>query len=105
MSFKNLWTKLFTRNCLALASFGTPGAADYLTSYLDYYLDRKDLFYDQATAFCALEYLNKDRADSLVHKWKSFVDNKEHWSLERSRESFNSCMLTIDDIRQARDNL
>lgn len=86
--------------CLALAAFQTEKAKDYLIAYLDYYLDRKDLWFDQADAFCALEYIDKDQANRLVDKWNSFVTDKEHWSLERSRKHFNSCMLTLDKIRK-----
>jgi hypothetical protein len=88
--------------CLALASFGSSTAKDYLTTYLDYYLDRKDLWFDQAQAFCALEYLDKDRAGRLLYKWNSFVADKEHWNLEKSRERFNNCLFTLDRIRMAK---
>jgi hypothetical protein len=87
--------------CLALATFGSEKSKGYLTSYLNYYLDRKDLWFDQADAFCALEYLDKDSATNLISKWNSFVSDKEHWNLERSRKYFSECMLTLQKIRQA----
>jgi len=88
--------------CLALATFGSDDAKNYLAAYLDYYLDRKDLWFDQADAFCALEYLDKEKADKLLNKWNSFVSDKEYWSLEKSRKHFNSCMLTLEKIRKAK---
>jgi hypothetical protein len=88
--------------CLALAAFNTGKAKDYLTAYLEYYLDRKDLWFDQSDAFCALEYLDNEQASRLIDKWDSFVSDKEHWSLEKSREHFNNCMLTLDKVRTAK---
>ena len=43
---------------VALASFGTEADARWLTSYLDRYLPRLDLFYDQAMALGALLHLD-----------------------------------------------
>ncbi len=88
--------------CLALATFGTDNAKKYLTIYLDYYLDRKDLWFDQADAFCALEHLDKNSASNLFDKWNSFVADKEYWSLEKSRNHFSQCMLTLEKIRKAK---
>ncbi|MET9387899.1 DUF6000 family protein [Streptomyces sp. NPDC002928] len=44
--------------CVALATFGTPDDADLLTAYLDRYLQRPDLDYDQAVALGALLYID-----------------------------------------------
>jgi len=44
--------------CVALATFGTPDDADLLTAYLDRYLQRPDLDYDQAIALGALVYID-----------------------------------------------
>jgi hypothetical protein len=89
--------------CFALTTFATNKSIDSLVTYLNYYLDRKDLGFDQAEAFCALEYLDKDRANNLIDKWNSFVADNEYRSLERSREGFQKNMLTLDKIRQARN--
>ncbi|WP_234382922.1 DUF6000 family protein [Streptomyces sp. XY332] len=48
--------------CVALASFGTARDADLLAAYLDRYLRRPDLPYDQPTAMGALAY-----TDSVLH--------------------------------------
>ncbi|MFK4150244.1 DUF6000 family protein [Streptomyces sp. NPDC004065] len=42
--------------CVALAGFGTPRDADLLAAYLDRYLRRPDLAYDQPVALGALLY-------------------------------------------------
>jgi len=88
--------------CLALTTFATENAKSYLATYLDYYLDRKDLWFDQADAFCALENLDKDAASDLMDKWNSFVADKEYWSLEKSRNHFTDSMLTLEKIRNAK---
>ena len=48
--------------CIALASFETKSAQLYLRRYLDYYLERSDLYFDQPSAFGALAYLDKIHA-------------------------------------------
>ena len=88
--------------CLALATFGTDNAKKYLVSYLDYYLDRKDLWFDQADAFCALEHLDKHQADNLINKWNEFVADKKYWSLEKSRKHFANCITTLDKIKETK---
>jgi hypothetical protein len=90
--------------CLALATFATDKAKDYLSAYLDYYLERKDLWFDQADAFCALEYLDKDEANKRLDKWNLFVADKQYWSLEKSRQQFNSCILTVEKIRKVKNS-
>lgn len=90
--------------CLALAVFRSDNSKKYLTEYLDYYLERKDLWFDQADAFCALEYLDKNEAEKLLDKWNSFVADKQYWSLEKSRNHFSGYMMTIDKIRQVKAN-
>jgi hypothetical protein len=44
--------------CVALAIFGTPADADLLGGYLDRYLPRLDLYYDQSLALGALLHLD-----------------------------------------------
>ncbi|MFE6903880.1 DUF6000 family protein [Streptomyces sp. NPDC057717] len=44
--------------CVALASFGTPRDADLLVAYLDRYLRRPDLAYDQPEAMGALLFID-----------------------------------------------
>jgi len=87
--------------CLALATFGTDNAKNYLITYLDYYLDRKDLWFDQSGAFCALQHLDNSSADKLMEKWNSFVEDKPYSNLEESRESFSKSLLNIEKIRNA----
>lgn len=89
--------------CYALAAFGGDRAKYYLTTYLDYYLGRTDLWFDQADAFCALHYLDKALADRRLPIWNSFIGAKPNWDLEGSRLHFNAVMATIGRIRAAKN--
>ncbi|GLW52127.1 DUF6000 family protein [Kitasatospora phosalacinea] len=83
---------------LALAVLGTPADADLLVDYLDRYLRRPDLFYDQSAALGALLHLDTelgaDRAarflapGGLWQQWIGGPPRKEHFSTpERYREA------------------
>jgi len=89
--------------CLALATFATDRSKGYLMTYLDYYLDRKDLYFDQSSAFCALEYLDNESATNLVNKWNSFISDKPYWNLDKSRKYFTDSMSSLEKIRQAKN--
>lgn len=88
--------------CLALATFGTDKSKEYLKKYLDYYLERKDLWYDQNDAICALEYLDKDSALKYMEQWNSFVADKPNWNLNKHRKYFADEMSTLELIRKAK---
>ncbi|WUA47503.1 DUF6000 family protein [Streptomyces sp. NBC_00273] len=45
--------------CVALATFGTAADAELLSAYLDHYLSRPDLDYDQPTVLGTLLYLDE----------------------------------------------
>src|SRR4051794_25268551 len=65
--------------CLALAGFGTTADADHLAAYLERYLPRSDLDYDQSWAMGALLHidaaLGTDHAGEFIaedgpwHRW------------------------------------
>jgi hypothetical protein len=74
--------------CLALTTFATQKAKDYLISYLEYYLQREDLWFEQAEAFCALEQLDPVAAGRYKNQWKDFITNKPNWDLTKSRINF-----------------
>lgn len=71
--------------CVALASFGTARDADLLATYLDRYLRRPDLAYDQPAAMGALAYtesvLHGDRASRLLQEgglWPRWFRDAPH---------------------------
>ena len=71
---------------LALASFNSENATEYLRKYLDYYLLEKDLWFDQREVLEALTYLDKinntKRASEYTKNWAEFIDNKPYWKKE-----------------------
>ncbi|RZB19727.1 hypothetical protein StrepF001_12190 [Streptomyces sp. F001] len=71
--------------CVALASFGTPRDADLLTAYLDRYLRRPDLAYDQTVAMGALVFidlnLGGDQAARFLGSgglWQQWLQDASH---------------------------
>ncbi|MFD8753237.1 DUF6000 family protein [Kitasatospora sp. NPDC059577] len=74
--------------CVTFATFGTPADADLLASYLDRYLRRPDLYYDQTAAMGALLHLDTKLGagqatkflapDGLWHQWIDGPPRKEH---------------------------
>ncbi|MBK3547583.1 DUF6000 family protein [Streptomyces sp. MBT60] len=82
--------------CVALATFGTPSDAALLATYLDRYLRRPDLYYDQGPAIGALLLLDAklgtDRAARFVAPaglWQQWIDGpptKSHGSPDSYRE-------------------
>ncbi|MGG9962382.1 DUF6000 family protein [Ferruginibacter sp. SUN106] len=85
---------------IALAIFGTAKSKDYLKQYLQYYLSRKDLWFDQAEAFCALEYIDKNEAKLFLNSWDEFIADKGNWNLEGSRKRFLASIENILRIRK-----
>lgn len=81
--------------CVALASFGTARDADLLAAYLDRYLRRPDLAYDQPTAMGALAYtesvLHGDRAGHLLQEgglWRQWFQDAPHMHGDDSISSY-----------------
>ncbi|MFI8350229.1 DUF6000 family protein [Streptomyces sp. NPDC085596] len=62
--------------CFALARFGTHADAEILTAYLDHYLPRTDLRYDQPAALGALLRLD---AQLGTHHATRFTQPDGHW--------------------------
>lgn len=90
-----------TGYCVALAIFGTEKSKDFLNRYLDYYLTRKDLWFDQADALCALEYLDKNESNKHLDKWQEFISNKPNWSFESRRLNFSNRIKDVFAIRNS----
>ncbi|MFD8788287.1 DUF6000 family protein [Kitasatospora sp. NPDC059599] len=93
---------------VALATFGTSADADLLAAYLDRYLRRPDLYYDQTAAIGALLHLDSklgaNRADrflapdGLWHRWIDGPPRKEHHRAPNSyRESISQFCVFADE--------
>ena len=89
--------------CVAIATFNTPAGVNFLNQYLDYYLKRPELFFDQNHAMAALKYLDEiNGTENLtLHKanWNDFVIGKQNWDLEKSIQGFREYMALLLETR------
>ena len=71
--------------CAALAEFNTPKGLGYLRTYLEYYLTRLDLVYDQIDAMAAVAYLDglngTRHLSGLMPLWSNYVTARK-WNLD-----------------------
>ena len=94
----------------ALASFNTDKSIDYLLKYLDYYLSKNDLWFDQGDAMATLIWLDNKNGTYLVkqndyiNKWDKFVVNKPNWKLDHYIDFFNRRMEKIERIKNTIKN-
>jgi len=65
--------------CVALAAFETKSAQLYVRKYLDYYLQRSDLDFDQSTAMGALAYMDE------IHGSNHFTEFETAYELWREQ--------------------
>ncbi|NEC98961.1 hypothetical protein G3I57_27245 [Streptomyces albidoflavus] len=63
---------------VVLAGFGGGRDAELLAAYLERYLRRPDLGYDQAVVWGALLYVDRDRAAALDGLWREWLRTAPH---------------------------
>lgn len=89
--------------CIALASFQSPEAIAFLKRYLDYYLTRPDLWFDQIHAMSALAWLDSELQTNYLNDhlpaWERFVEGKSAWNLEQSSKGFSETMALVSKLR------
>ncbi len=65
------------RYCVALAEINSPTGLAYLKKYLEYYLTRPDLGFDQVDAMCAIAYLDAKNGtkefESFRPLWNAYL--------------------------------
>lgn len=86
--------------CLALACFNTDKSIEYLKRYLDYYLTRNDLWFDQSDALSALYYLDKESAEHYTKLWNDYIKDKPNHDIEKSKKHFDKQIQNIFAIRE-----
>jgi hypothetical protein len=90
--------------CLTLAEFNNSKSIYFLNEYLDYYLTKPDLWFDQNHAMGALAYLDKlngtDELDKHLGSWNKFVSNKPNWELGESIEWFEKNLSCLKEIKK-----
>ncbi len=94
--------------CLALAAIDSHKSVEYLEKYLDYYLRRKDLHFDQISAFAALSWLGKRHAKDYLSQfeeiWDEFSVDLDDSKLDERLSAFDQQMLKVKRIRTAGNN-
>ncbi|KZB84241.1 DUF6000 family protein [Amycolatopsis regifaucium] len=72
--------------CFALARFGTFADAELLVSYLDHYLARPELRYDQEWALAALHHIDADLRTAYTSRYLRPGGLWESWSAANSTD-------------------
>ena len=99
--------------CVTLASFGTPHDADLLAAYLDRYLRRPDLAYDQTVAMGALVFtdlnLGSDQAARFLGSgglWQQWLQDASHMQRTADPATYLSLIRRlcafVDECAEAR---
>jgi hypothetical protein len=90
--------------CKVLASFNTTKCVEYLNLYLDYYLSKPDLWFDQKAAMQALLFLDKRNATNYLERhvsnWQEFIRNKPNWEKEISTAGLEKQLAVIETVRK-----
>ncbi len=90
--------------CKVFASFNLPKCVDYLNLYLDYYLTKPDLWFDQRDAMEAILYLDKinstNHFDRHINNWAEFIKNKPYWDKEIKTDNLEKQLTVIETVRQ-----
>ena len=90
--------------CKVFASFNLPKCVDYLNLYLDYYLTKPDLWFDQRDAMEAILYLDKinstNHFDRHIDNWTEFIKNKPYWDKEIKTDNLEKQLTVIETVRQ-----
>ncbi len=86
---------------LAFATFQNDRAQDYLKAYLDYYLTRPDLWYDQADVLAALHRLAPAEAATYDASWQAYIADKPNRSLENTSNWLRESIAMTEKIRTA----
>ncbi len=90
-----------TQYCVALAEFNNPNGIRYLTQYLDYYLTRPDLHYDQGSALAAVAYLDKENKTALLDRYRPMLESfgREESYLDKTIEHLQRKMHFLNQCR------
>lgn len=82
---------------IALALFNTERSVYYLNLYLEYYLTKPELYFDQCSVITAFKYLDEINSTNHVEKhlknWENFVT----WRNEKQIENLNDLRTLILD--------
>jgi hypothetical protein len=86
---------------LAFAMFRSERAENYLKAYLEYYLKRPDLWYDQDDVLAALHLIAPAEAATYLVNWQSYIVDKPNHQLEDTIDWMKKSMEMAVRIRAA----
>jgi hypothetical protein len=93
-----------TMYALVLATFNTNRGREFLTTYLDYYLTKLDLFFDQKQVLTAVKYLDElngtSRFEDYTVKWDNFLTNKPYWKRDVNTDALRKDISGIDTVQK-----
>lgn len=78
---------------LVLASYNDERTIQYLTDYLDYYLQKPELDFDQENALECIAYLDKENKTNNLNK---YIDNWTNLQTQRRQLSKQSILRTAE---------
>lgn len=86
-----------------LALFNDKKGNQYLEIYLEYYLKKTDLYFDQRNVIEALKYLDvineTDKTSKYLDDWKNYVRDKENLDEEIDIEGLREEIVLIEKIK------
>ncbi|MGV3632278.1 MAG: DUF6000 family protein [Bacteroidota bacterium] len=86
-----------------LASFNNNLAIKYLNDYLEFYLTKPELYFDQIEVITAMKYLDEINDTDLtsLHKvnWNAFIEKKRAYSLKQMEEMKATIELTAIQLK------
>src|SRR5690606_22239943 len=82
---------------ITLASFNSERSVYYLNQYLEYYLTKPELYFDQGSVIIALKYLDElnstNNTEKHLRNWESFII----WRNEKQIRDLNDLKKMIPD--------
>jgi hypothetical protein len=91
--------------CLALALFNTDASRQYLRKYLEYYLSRPDLWFDQNYALAAVSLLDDFNGTSdhlhFEEAWQKFIANKPNWNIASTKIQFTNQWRSLRNVAES----
>jgi hypothetical protein len=93
-----------TMYALVFATFNTNRSREFLTTYLDYYLTKLDLFFDQRQVLTAVKYLDEvnetNHFKDYTDRWDNFLTNKPHWKSDINTDNLRKEISGISAVKK-----
>jgi len=90
--------------CKVFASFNTTKCVEYLNLYLEYYLTKPDLCFDQRSALEAILYLDRINStnyfDLHINNWAEFIKHNKYWEKEITTENLEKQLTVIETVKK-----